>query len=169
MLDAKPDVGILVKGAFTSRAYIGRLERNRLIAVSLRHLHAAIPHPVPHVAAPEENQARFQFLFLGKKRHVASCCLFRSVQFPCRLSAQVIDSSWLCRLCIEHHNIICCLFIIIYDIVLILSGVWRFLRQTESKDPRLLFAMALLTRLSPDRGPGTRTLCAAVEKKGKGW
>ena len=93
MLDAKPDVGILVKGAFTSRADIGRLERNRLIAVGLRHLHAAIPHPVRHVAAPEENQAGFQFLFLGKKRHVASCCLFRSVQFPCRLSVQVIDSS----------------------------------------------------------------------------
>ena len=70
---------------------------------------------------PEENQAGFQLLFLGKKRHVASCCLFRSVQFPCRLSVQVIDSSWLCRLCIEHHNIICCLFIIIYDIFLILS------------------------------------------------
>jgi len=34
---------------------------------------------------------------------------------------QVIDSSWLCRLCIEHHNTICCLFIVIYDIVLILA------------------------------------------------
>jgi hypothetical protein len=32
-----------------------------------------------HVAAPEENQAGFQLLFLGNKRHVASCCLFRSV------------------------------------------------------------------------------------------
>src|ERR1700679_2312103 len=74
-----------------------------------------------HVAAPEENQARFQLLFLGNEGHVASSCLFRSVQFPCRLFLQAVDSSWLCRLCMEHYRKLCALFLVIYDIVLILS------------------------------------------------
>ena len=123
MLDAKPDIGILVEGPLAGRADIRRFKRNRFIAVGLRHLHAAIPHPVVYIAAPEENQAGFQLLFLGNKRHVASCVLFRSVQFPCRLFLQAIDSSWLCRRCMEHYRKLCTLFLVIYDIVLILSEV----------------------------------------------
>jgi hypothetical protein len=104
---------------------------------------------VPHVAAPEENQAGFQLLFLGKKRHVASCCLIRSVQFPCRFSVQAIDSSWLCRLCIEHDNKICCLFLIIYDIVLILSEASRsFIARGAVEGSAVAFAFAFALALA---------------------
>jgi hypothetical protein len=82
MLDAESNVRVLVEGPLAGRTDVGCFERNRLIAVGLRHLHAAIPHAMIHVAAPEENQAGFQLLFLGNKRRVASCgysilCSFR--------------------------------------------------------------------------------------------
>jgi hypothetical protein len=60
MLDAEPNVGILVEGPLAGGADVGCFERNRLVAVGLRHLHAAIPHLMIHVAAPEENKARLQ-------------------------------------------------------------------------------------------------------------
>jgi hypothetical protein len=122
MLDAKPDIGVLIEGPLAGRADVGRFKRNRLIAVCLRHLHTAVSHPMAYVAAPEKNQAGFQLLFLGNKRHVRLLRLFRSLQFPCRFLVQAIESSWLCRLCIEHRNKLCVLFLVIYDIVLILNG-----------------------------------------------
>ena len=76
---------------------------------------------------------RFQLLFLGNEGHVASSCLFRSVQFPCRLFLQAIDSSWLCRLCMEHYIKLRALFLVIYDIVLILSEVAHALREQRSR------------------------------------
>src|ERR1700721_3606477 len=63
----------------------------------------------------------------------ASCGLFRSVQFPCRLFLQAIDSSWLCRLCMEHYIKLRALFLVIYDIVLILSEVAHALREQRSR------------------------------------
>ncbi|HTU49698.1 MAG TPA: hypothetical protein VMF56_03835, partial [Acidobacteriaceae bacterium] len=45
----------------------------------------------------------------------------RPVQIPCRFFRQVIDSAYLCRTCIDDSKILCCLFIIIYDIIVILS------------------------------------------------
>src|ERR1700738_3427314 len=45
----------------------------------------------------------------------------RSVQIPCRFFPQVIDSAYLCRTCIDNTKILCCLFIVIYYIVVILS------------------------------------------------
>jgi hypothetical protein len=45
----------------------------------------------------------------------------RSVQIPCRFSVQAIDSSWLCILCIDHYRKLCVLFLVIYDMVVILS------------------------------------------------
>jgi len=45
----------------------------------------------------------------------------RPVQIPCRFFRQVIDSTYLCRTCIDDIKILCCLFIYIYDIVVILS------------------------------------------------
>src|ERR1700679_443698 len=129
MLDAESNVCVLIEGAFPRRFFIRCFKRNRLVAVGLRHLHAAIPHAMIHVAAPEENQAGFQLLFLGNKRHVASCVLFRSVQFPCRFLPQAIDSSWLCRLCMEQYRKLCTLFLVIYDIVIILSEAQRSRRD----------------------------------------
>src|SRR5208282_4037907 len=46
----------------------------------------------------------------------------RPVQIPCRFFRQVIESTYLCRTCIEDSKTLCCLFIFIYDIVVILSG-----------------------------------------------
>ncbi len=54
-----------------------------------------------------------------------------SVQIPCRFFAQAIDSSWLCILCMEYYMKLCDLFLVIYDIVVILSKVAA---ATESKD-----------------------------------
>ena len=45
----------------------------------------------------------------------------RPVQIPCRFFRQVIDSAYLCRACIDDIKILCCLFIYIYDIFVILS------------------------------------------------
>src|SRR5271156_3916426 len=63
----------------------------------------------------------------------ASIVLMRSVQFPCRFSLQAIDSSWLCILCTYHYIKLCPLFLVIYDIVLILS---ESAAPDVSKDPR---------------------------------
>jgi hypothetical protein len=43
------------------------LSETVFMAVGLRHLHAAIPHPVVYIAAPKENQAGFQLRFRGMK------------------------------------------------------------------------------------------------------
>ena len=45
----------------------------------------------------------------------------RPVQIPCRFFRQVIDSAYLCRTCIDDIKKLCCLFIYIYDIFVILS------------------------------------------------
>jgi len=50
----------------------------------------------------------------------------RPVQIPCRFFRQVIDSAYLCRTCIDDSKLLCCLFIIIYDIIVILSEASAF-------------------------------------------
>jgi len=57
----------------------------------------------------------------------------RPVQIPCRFFRQVIDSAYLCRTRIDNIKILCCLFIYIYDIFVILSGVWRVLGAKRSR------------------------------------
>jgi len=47
----------------------GSLEGDRLIAVNVGYLHPAVPHLVLHVAAPEDDQARLEFLSLPDERH----------------------------------------------------------------------------------------------------
>ena len=49
----------------------------------------------------------------------------RPVQIPCRFFRQVVDSAYLCRTRIDDIKILCCLFIYIYDIIVILSGAQR--------------------------------------------
>ena len=49
----------MIEGPFSRHLDIGRLQRDCLIAVDLGSLHAAIPHPMIHVATPEENQVGF--------------------------------------------------------------------------------------------------------------
>ena len=44
----------------------------------------------------------------------------RPVQIPCRFFRQVIDFAYLCRTCIDDIKVLCCLFIYIYDIFVIL-------------------------------------------------
>ncbi len=51
------------EGTLSRDLNIGGLEGNRLVAVDFGYLHAAIPHPVLHVAAPEDDEARLEFLF----------------------------------------------------------------------------------------------------------
>jgi hypothetical protein len=63
MLDAESNVRVLIEGAFPRRFFIRCFKRNRLIAFCLRHLHAAVPHAMLHVAAPKENQAGFSSAF----------------------------------------------------------------------------------------------------------
>ena len=45
----------------------------------------------------------------------------RPVQIPCRFFRQVIDSAYLCRTRIDDIKILCCLFIYIYGIFVILG------------------------------------------------
>jgi len=47
----------------------------------------------------------------------------RPVQIPCRFFRQVIEATYLCRTCIEDSKTLCCLFIVIYNIFVILSEV----------------------------------------------
>jgi hypothetical protein len=70
--------------SFPRHIHVDCLERNRLVTVGLGHLHAAIPHPMLHVAAPEENQARLEFRFVGDECHIRLHRLTRPVQIPCR-------------------------------------------------------------------------------------
>src|SRR5665213_3610951 len=97
VLQAEPDVCILVEGAFPRHIEISRFKRNRLVTVGLGHLHAAIPHPMLHVATPEENQPRLEFRFVRDKCHTRLYRLTRPVQIPCRYFSQVVESAYLCR------------------------------------------------------------------------
>ena len=47
----------------------------------------------------------------------------------------MLESSYLCRTCTEISIKLSCLFVFIYDIIVILSGVWQSLGQTQLKDP----------------------------------
>src|SRR5580698_5752738 len=89
--------------------------------VGLRHLHAAIPHPMLHVAAPEENQARLEFRFVGDECHIRLHRLTRPVQIPCRFFWQVIDSAYLCRTRTDNIKTLYLLFTYCYDVSVILS------------------------------------------------
>jgi hypothetical protein len=72
VLDAEPDVRILIGRSFFRDAEIRRFERHRLVAICLRHLHPAVPHSMIDITAPEDDQARLEFVFFGDKRHGAS-------------------------------------------------------------------------------------------------
>src|ERR1700679_395470 len=121
MLQAKPDVCVLVRGAFPRHLDVGRLERNRLVAVGFGYFHAAIPHPMIHVATPEENQPRLEFRFVRDECHTRLYRLTRPVQIPCRFFSQVLESAYLCRIRIDTIKSISRLFLFIYNIVVILS------------------------------------------------
>jgi hypothetical protein len=113
MLQTKPNSCVLVERPFPCHVDVGRLKRNRLVAVGLGYLHTAIPHPMIHLATPEENQARFKFRFVGDECHIRLYRLTRPVQIPCRFFSQVIDSVYLCRTRIDGINILSCLFLFI--------------------------------------------------------
>ena len=68
---------VVVEGALARHIYVSRFEGNRLVAIGLGDLHAAIPHPMIHVATPEENQAWLEFRFVGDECHIR-LCLFDS-------------------------------------------------------------------------------------------
>jgi len=64
----------------------------------------------------------------------------RPVQIPCRFFLQVLDSAYLCRTCIDDIKILCCLFIYIYDIFVILNTV-KDLRLPLQVSKRRYFRM----------------------------
>ena len=57
----------------------------------------------------------------------------RPVQIPCRFFRQVIDSAYLCRTCIDDSKILCCLFIIIYDIIVIPRGKLTYIASESGE------------------------------------
>ena len=61
----------------------------------------------------------------------------RPVQIPCRFFWQVIDSVYLCRTRIEDNKVLCCLFIFIYDIVVILSKARGFASRIRTRSRRI--------------------------------
>ena len=96
MLQAKPDVRVLVEGAFPRHLDVGRFERNRLVAVGFGYFHAAIPHAMIHVATPEENQTRLEFRFVGDECHIR-LYLFGCVL--CRFRVDFSGKSLTLRIC----------------------------------------------------------------------
>src|SRR5208282_3612337 len=84
-----------------------------------------------HVAAPEENQARLEFRFVGDECHIRLHRLTRPVQIPYRSFWQVIDSAYLCRTRTDNIKTLYLLFTYCYDISVILS---------EAKDLCILLA-----------------------------
>jgi hypothetical protein len=89
MLQTKPDVSVLVECAFPRDIDVSGLKRNCLIAVRLGYFHAAVPHPMFHVATPEENQAWLKLRFVGDECHIR-LCLF---DVFCAISVQVLLAS----------------------------------------------------------------------------
>jgi len=80
-----------------------------------------------HVAAPEENQARLDFRFVGDECHIRLHRLTRPVQIPCRSFWQVINSAYLCRTRTDNIKTLYLLFTYFYDISVILSEGVLFL------------------------------------------
>jgi hypothetical protein len=113
MLDAEPHICVLIEGAFPRRFFIRGFKRNRLIAVGLRHLHAAIPHAMLHIAAPEDDEARLQLLFFGDKRHVRLPVLCRFRADFSRKSLNPRSCAELVQIISENH-LVCLLLFTLY-------------------------------------------------------
>lgn len=87
MLDTEANVSILIKGSLLRYAQIGGLERDRLVAICLRHLQAAIPHAMVDVAAPEDDQTRFELFRPEAQRAAAEGAAFCPPCFSACLTA----------------------------------------------------------------------------------
>ena len=80
VLEAEAHVSVLVEGALTGRLLIRRLQRDRLVAVGLRQLHAAVPVAVLYVGTPEDDESRLQLFLVVDKRHMPHSFCVGSVQ-----------------------------------------------------------------------------------------
>ena len=69
MLDTKPDISIDVKGFVSCLLKINGLEGNRLVAVSLGELDAAIEVLMIYIAPAEDNEAGLEFFLIGDEGH----------------------------------------------------------------------------------------------------
>src|ERR1700691_4564789 len=72
----------------------------------------------------------------------------RPVQIPCRFFRQVIDSAYLCRTRIDNSKRLCCLFIDIYYIFVILSEGRPPWRTTAVEGPAVPFRVTNLRVLA---------------------
>jgi hypothetical protein len=79
-LSAEAHVGVLVEGLLAGRIDVSGLEGDRLVAVILGQLDAAVEIAMVHVRAPEDDEARLEHFLVGHKRHDKP----RTVQIPCR-------------------------------------------------------------------------------------
>src|SRR6202021_462518 len=79
-LKTDPDFDLLFVGEVARDADIAGLERDRLIAVGLRELDAAVPVAMAHVGSGEEDKAGLDFFLVGHERHgkTLTLCRFRA-------------------------------------------------------------------------------------------
>jgi hypothetical protein len=79
MFEPESDIRVLLEGALLRSLDIGGLEGNRFVSVGIGEAHAAIPVAVPHVGAPEDNEAVFQLLKIGLECHARTPFCVESV------------------------------------------------------------------------------------------
>ena len=79
------DPVVLLEGGLPRGVPVAGLQGNRLVAVLLGKLDAAVPVVVLHVGPAENDQAGFQLFLVGNERHFAPHS--HSVQVPCRSAA----------------------------------------------------------------------------------
>ena len=83
MLDAKPEVGVLVERPLLGGVHIRGFEAGDLVAIRLRQLDAAVPFAVFDVATSEDDEPCFQLLGIEEKGHWGrSPCRFRVRRAP---------------------------------------------------------------------------------------
>ena len=69
MLEHGPDLDLLLVGEVARHADVAGLERDRLVAVGLRQLDAAVPVAMVHVGPAEDDKAGFNLFLVGYERH----------------------------------------------------------------------------------------------------
>ena len=66
------DLNLAEEYLLRSPFFVRGFQRDRLVAVCLRHLDPAVPHSMRKITPPGENEARLQLLFFGNEPHATS-------------------------------------------------------------------------------------------------
>ena len=83
MLDAEPDVGIVVERLISGFVDVRGLQRDGLVTVFLGHFYPAIPVAVLYICSAEDDEASFELLNIDEEGHegVSFCAGFVYIWF----------------------------------------------------------------------------------------